>query len=73
MQDYQNGRIYTIRCRTDNSLIYVGSTKMPYQNDSHSLNQIQVVVYIDWFNLMLIGVISTLNYMKNIPVIIKKY
>ena len=49
MQDYQNGRIYTIRCRTDNSLIYVGSTTMPYQNDSHSLNQIQVVVYIDWY------------------------
>ena len=30
MPDYQNGRIYTIRCRTDNSLIYVDSTTMPY-------------------------------------------
>ena len=29
MPDYQNGRIYTIRCRTDNTLIYVGSTTMP--------------------------------------------
>jgi len=29
MPDYQNGRIYTVRCRTDNSLIYVGSTTMP--------------------------------------------
>ena len=26
MPDYQNGKIYTIRCRTDNTLIYVGST-----------------------------------------------
>jgi hypothetical protein len=26
MPDYQQGKIYTIRCRTDNTLIYVGST-----------------------------------------------
>jgi hypothetical protein len=26
MPDYQNGKIYTIRCRTDDTLIYVGST-----------------------------------------------
>jgi hypothetical protein len=26
MPDYQQGRIYTIRCRTDDTLIYVGST-----------------------------------------------
>ena len=26
MPDYQNGKIYTIRCRSDNTLIYVGST-----------------------------------------------
>jgi len=26
MPNYQNGKIYTIRSRTDNSLIYVGST-----------------------------------------------
>jgi len=26
MPDYQNGKIYTIRCRTDNTKIYVGST-----------------------------------------------
>jgi hypothetical protein len=26
MLDYQQGKIYTIRCRTDNTLIYVGST-----------------------------------------------
>lgn len=28
MPNYQDGKIYTIRCRTDNSLIYVGSTTM---------------------------------------------
>jgi hypothetical protein len=28
MPDYQNGKIYTIRCRNDNTLIYVGSTTM---------------------------------------------
>ncbi len=26
MPDYSNGKIYTIRCRTDDTLIYVGST-----------------------------------------------
>ena len=26
MVNYQNGKIYTIRCRTDDTLIYVGST-----------------------------------------------
>ncbi len=26
MPDYSKGRIYTIRCRSDNTLIYVGST-----------------------------------------------
>ena len=26
MPNYQNGKIYTIRCRSDNNLIYVGST-----------------------------------------------
>ena len=26
MPDYQKGKIYTIRCRTDDTLIYVGST-----------------------------------------------
>ena len=26
MPNYQNGKIYTIRCKTDNNLIYVGST-----------------------------------------------
>lgn len=28
MPNYQDGKVYTIRCRTDNSLIYVGSTTM---------------------------------------------
>ena len=29
MLDYQNGKIYTIRYKTDNCLIYVGSTCLP--------------------------------------------
>jgi hypothetical protein len=29
MPDYQNGKIYTIRCRSDNTFIYVGSTTQP--------------------------------------------
>ena len=28
MPDYSNGKIYTIRCKTDDKLIYVGSTVM---------------------------------------------
>lgn len=28
MPNYQDGKIYTIRCRNDNTLIYVGSTTM---------------------------------------------
>jgi hypothetical protein len=28
MPNYQDGKIYTIRCRNDNALIYVGSTTM---------------------------------------------
>ena len=28
MPDYSNGKIYTIRCRRNNTLIYVGSTTM---------------------------------------------
>ena len=28
MPDYQNGKIYTIRCKRDNNLLYVGSTTM---------------------------------------------
>lgn len=29
MRDYSKGRIYTIRCKTDDTLIYVGSTVQP--------------------------------------------
>ncbi len=29
MPDYSNGKIYTIRCKTDDSKIYVGSTIQP--------------------------------------------
>ena len=33
--DYKNGKIYTIRCRTDNNLIYVGSTIQPLHKRFH--------------------------------------
>ena len=29
MPDYRKGKIYTLRCRTDDALIYVGSTIQP--------------------------------------------
>ncbi len=29
MNKYNNGKIYTIRCKDDNNLIYVGSTIQP--------------------------------------------
>jgi hypothetical protein len=32
---YNNGKIYTIRCRTDNNLIYVGSTIQPLHKRFH--------------------------------------
>jgi hypothetical protein len=40
MPDYQQGKIYTIRCRTDDTLVYVGSTIQPLYKrfDSHKRN-----------------------------------
>ena len=32
---YNNGKIYTIRCRTDNNLIYVGSSTQPLHKRFH--------------------------------------
>ena len=41
MPDYKNGRIYTIRCRTDIKLIYIGSTTLPLSRrlSSHKLDK----------------------------------
>ena len=41
MPDYKNGRVYTVRCRTDNNLIYVGSTTTPISKrfSSHKKNK----------------------------------
>jgi hypothetical protein len=33
---YNNGKIYTIRCKTDNDLIYVGSTTQPLHKRWHT-------------------------------------
>ncbi len=35
MPDYSNGKIYTIRCRTDDKKIYVGSTIQPLHKRFH--------------------------------------
>jgi hypothetical protein len=56
MPDYSKGKIYTIRCRTDNSLIYVGSTTQPLYKrwDNHKTNkkdtEISKKVNGDWDN-----------------------
>jgi hypothetical protein len=46
MKDYSKGKIYTIRCRTDDTLIYVGGTIQPlcerkasHKKDSKSQNE----------------------------------
>ena len=42
MPDYSKGKIYTIRCRTDDSLIYVGSTteeRLSARFSSHKRNK----------------------------------
>jgi hypothetical protein len=40
MPDYTNGKIYTIRCRNDDNLIYVGSTiqSLPVRFGGHKKN-----------------------------------
>ena len=37
MPDYKNGKIYTIRCKTNNFFVYVGSTcqSLPKRWDNH--------------------------------------
>ena len=58
MPDYQNGKIYTIRCRTDDTKIYVGSTTTTLsrriaQHRSASTKQSQTIWYNeveDWGN-----------------------
>ena len=36
MPDYNEGKIYTVRCRNDKSLIYVGSTVEKYLSSRYS-------------------------------------
>lgn len=52
MPNYQEGKIYTIRCRTDETLIYVGSTTQPlckrlYEHKLRCLNEkyINILLY----------------------------
>lgn len=39
MPDYKNGKLYTIRCKTDEALIYVGSTLNPLYKRMYGHNQ----------------------------------
>ena len=50
MPDYSKGKIYTIRCRTDNTLIYVGSTIEPiykrlYKHKNKSKTELNRLIY----------------------------
>ena len=59
MPDYQQGKIYTIRCRTDDTLIYVGSTIQPlykrlYEHKNRCIKDKHLLIYKtinnDWDN-----------------------
>ena len=44
---YKNGKIYTIRCKNDDSLIYVGSTVQPLFKRLHYLHYLKdYITYI---------------------------
>jgi len=52
MPDYSKGKIYTIRCRTDDTMIYVGSTTQPlcerlaqHKRDSKRENKKNRLIY----------------------------
>jgi hypothetical protein len=54
MPDYSNGKIYTIRCRTDDTKIYVGSTIQPlavrfggHKRDSKRDKSMNIKLYIE--------------------------
>ena len=49
MPNYENGKIYTIRCKTDVSLIYVGSTTRPlYERWSEHKRHMSNEIYKDY-------------------------
>ena len=66
MPDYSQGKIYTIRCRNDPALIYVGSTIQPLskrlgEHKRHSKNT-QNIQIINYIQKLKIGMIGILNY-----------
>ena len=76
---YDNGKIYTIRCREDNNLIYVGSTVQPLYERWHQhklkFNNEKNKVYnkLLYVKMRELGVdLFILNYMKIINVKEKK-
>jgi len=72
MPDYKQGKIYTVRCKTDDTFIYVDCTtqslcermaKHRYDSMKRSNNF--------FINILMIGMFGILNYMKITHVKIK--
>ncbi len=57
MPKYQNGKIYTIRCRTDDSLIYVGSTtqRLCSRLTGHKADSLKTHIYSNHSLYSIIG------------------
>ena len=73
MPDYKQGKIYTIRCKTDDTLIYVGSTIEPLckRMSKHKYDSLNKPT-IFFINILMIGIIGIQSYLKNFHVIAKK-
>jgi hypothetical protein len=54
MPDYKQGKIYTVRCKTDETLIYVGCTTQSLDDKNkylvYSYNHISVLPLFDTVN-----------------------
>ena len=52
MQDFSQGKIYTLRCKTDDTLIYVGSTiqelkvRFSGHNGTFKINKNKILCYM---------------------------
>ncbi len=74
MLDYKKARIYKVRCKTNDRLIYVGSTTRPLSNDFQHTRHRKLAGYINIFTNILveIGVNGIYNYMNKKSMIIMK-
>jgi hypothetical protein len=59
MLDYKKGKIYTVRCKTDETLIYVGCTTQSLVDKNKYL-----VYFYNYWTLLMIGIIGRLSYLK---------